>query len=118
MNLLNLATVTANCEPRVGTVDGHFHGGHWYFGSSHESSRFHHLRARPQVSANHVRGEELAVVLHGRAVEIDPGAPEHGPFLDQLVECYGEEWRAWGTGAAYARIEPTFMVAAYLPTGG
>lgn len=115
MNLLNLATVTRRCEPRAGAVDGHFHRGSWYFGSSHESARFAHLRARPQVSANHVRGEELTVVAHGRAVEIEVGAPEHRPFLDQLVECYGESWEEWGTGAAYARIDADFLVAARLP---
>lgn len=116
MCLLNLATVTAACEPRVGAVDGHFHRGHWYFGSSHESVRFRHLRDRPQVSANHVRGEELAVVIHGRATEIDVAAPEHEGLLDQLVSFYGEEWREWGKGAAYARIDADRLYAAYLPS--
>jgi len=115
MNLLNLATVTAAGEPRVGAVDGHFHRGHWYFGSSQESVRFRHLRPRPQVSANHVRGEELAVVVHGRATEIDHMAPEHGLFLDQLATLYGDDWVRWGAGAAYARIDADFMVAAHLP---
>lgn len=116
MCLLNLATVTAGCEPRVGAVDGHFHRGRWYFGSSHESLRFRHLRLRPAVSANHVRGEELTVVAHGRAVEIDVGAPEHAALLEQLVTCYGEDWRGWGAGAAYARIDAERLYAAYLPS--
>lgn len=118
MNLLSLATVTAKAEPRVGAVDGHFHRGHWYFGSFHGSARFRHLRVRPQVSASHVRREELAVVVHGRAKEIDVGAPDHEAFLSQLGDFYGEEWLAeWGGDAAYARIDAQVMFAGYLPAG-
>lgn len=115
MCLLSLATVTAACEPRVGAVDGHFHRGHWYFGSSHDSLRFRHLRERSPVSANHVRGEELTVVVHGRATEIDVAAHEHQGLLEQLVATYGEEWREWGQKAAYARIDADRLYAAYLP---
>lgn len=115
MNLLALATVTAAGEPRVGAVDGHFHRGHWYFGSAHESVRFRHLRVRPQVSATHTRGEELAVVVHGRAAEIDLAEDEHEGLRRQLGEFYGDDWLEWGVGAAYARIDPTYMAAAWLP---
>lgn len=118
MNLLSLATVTASCEPRVGAVDGHFHRGHWYFGSANESVRFRHIRARPQVSVMHARGEELAVVAHGRAVEIDLAAPEHEGFCRQLAEFYGGDWLEWSMAAPYARVDATTMFAAYLPTTG
>jgi hypothetical protein len=114
VQILSLATVTADCRPLVGPVDGLFFRGHFHFGSSEESVRFRHLRARPQVSAAHVRGEELAVIVHGTAVEIDVGAPEHSGFRDYLVEVYGEGWTDWGSGAPYARIDATRMFAVLL----
>src|SRR5438128_8262806 len=71
MRLLALATVTADGRPIVGPVDGVFLRGAFHFGSAPDSLRFRHIRARPQVSATHLPGEELAVTVHGRAVEID-----------------------------------------------
>jgi hypothetical protein len=80
VQVLALATVTARCEPRVAPVDGLFFRGQWHFGSAQSSARFRHIRARAAVSATHIRDEELAVVVHGQAHEIDPRAPEHAEF--------------------------------------
>jgi uncharacterized pyridoxamine 5'-phosphate oxidase family protein len=110
VQVLALATVTAGGEPRVAPVDGLFYRGRWHFGSAESSARFRHIRARPAVSATHLRGEELAVVVHGRAVEIDPrGAGEEG-FRAYLNETYsGWDDADWARGAPYARIEPRAM---------
>src|SRR3954452_19939352 len=93
MRLLALATVTADGRPVVGPVDGIFVRGAFHFGSSPDSVRFRHIRARPHVSATHVPGEELAVTVHGRAVSADV---EHGPLRESLLEVYvpryGPEW--------------------------
>jgi uncharacterized pyridoxamine 5'-phosphate oxidase family protein len=109
VQVLSLATVTAACEPRVAPVDGLFFRGRFWFGSSHDSARFRNIRARPQVSAAHVRGEELAVVVHGTAHEVDTASPELAPFRNYCLEIYGEAWHDWGAPAAYARIDPTRM---------
>src|ERR687889_1266575 len=110
VQVLALATVTARAEPRVAPVDGLFFRGRWHFGSSERSARFRHIRARPAVSATHLRGEELAIVVHGRAVEIDPRAPEHAAFRAYLNETYpGWDDADWAAGAPYARIEPSAM---------
>jgi uncharacterized pyridoxamine 5'-phosphate oxidase family protein len=110
VQVLALATVTARGEPRAAPVDGLFFRGRWHFGSSERSARFRHIRARPAVSATHLRGEELAIVVHGRAVEIDPRAPEHAAFRAYLNETYpGWDDAAWAAGAPYARIEPSAM---------
>src|SRR4051794_30075773 len=77
MRLLALATVTADGRPIVGPVDGVFFRGAFHFGSSPESLRFRHIRLRPQVSATHLPGEELAVTVHGRASIVDAS---DGPF--------------------------------------
>ena len=115
VQILSLATVTAACEPRVGGVDGLFFRGHFYFGSSPESFRFRHLSSRPQVSASHLRGEELAIVVHGHAQMVDTAAQENDQFRSYLIEVYGQQWAEWGAGASYARIDPTKMFASRLP---
>lgn len=111
VNVLTLATVTADGRPRVGPVDGLFFQGSFWFGSSPDSVRFRHIRRRPDVSAAHTRDEQLAVIVHGRAVRVDTSAREHRRFRDYLVEIYGEDWFHWGAGAAYARIEAERMFA-------
>jgi uncharacterized pyridoxamine 5'-phosphate oxidase family protein len=110
VQVLALATVTARGEPRVAPVDGLFFRGRFHFGSSPDSARFRHIRARPAVSATHLRGEELAVVVHGRAVEIDPRGPGEEGFRAYLNETYpGWDDAGWAAGAPYARIEPSAM---------
>ena len=110
VQVLALATVTARGEPRVAPVDGLFHRARWHFGSAESSARFRHIRARPAVSATHIRGEELAIVVHGHAVEIDPRGPGEEGFRAYLNETYpGWDDADWAAGAPYARIEPSAM---------
>ena len=116
MVLLALATVTADNRPIVGPVDGIFYRGSFHFGSSPDSVRFRHIRARPQVSATHLPGEELAVTVHGEAVPIDVRAADHAGFrqtlLDTYVPRYGPEWeRFLDSGPVYARIDARRMYA-------
>ena len=116
MCLLVLTTVTADGRPIGGPVDGIFYRGAFHFGSSPDSLRFRHIRARPQVSATHLPGEEFAVTVHGRAVPIDIRADENAGFrqtlLDIYVPRYGPEWeRFLDSGPLYARIEPERMFA-------
>jgi uncharacterized pyridoxamine 5'-phosphate oxidase family protein len=109
VQVLALATVTAKGEPRVAPVDGLFYRGSFWFGSSERSMRFRHIRARPAVSATVTHGEEFAVVVHGRAVEVDPRTADDGGFLRYLAEIYGGDWSDWGGGAPYARIDAERM---------
>jgi pyridoxamine 5'-phosphate oxidase len=114
MCLLALATVTADGRPIVGPVDGIFYRGAFHFGSSPDSVRFAHIRRRPQVSATHLPGEELAVTVHGRAVPIDVSAAENDGFRQTLLEIYvpryGPEWEEFlDSGPVYARIEAERM---------
>ena len=115
MTLLALATVTAKGDPLVSPVDGVFYKGLLWFGSSEKSVRFRHIRARPQVSATHTRGEELVVTVHGTAVEIDKASGKYEGFKDVLREVYGPQWDSWGYWdgpAPFAYIEPRVMFAA------
>jgi uncharacterized pyridoxamine 5'-phosphate oxidase family protein len=121
MRLLALATSTADGRPVVGPVDGVFYRGAFHFGSAPDSVRFRHLRARPDVSAVHLPGEELAVTVHGRAVAVDPkeDLAFRQALLDIYVPRYGPEYErnVLDAGAAYARIEPSRMFAFAMPTG-
>jgi hypothetical protein len=117
MCLLSLATVTADGRPIAGPVDGIFFRGAFHFGSSPDSVRFKHIRARPQVSATHLPGEELGVTVHGRAEMVDVS---DGGFRQTLLEVYvpryGPDWEKFlDSGPVYARIEPERMFAFYFP---
>jgi hypothetical protein len=112
MCLLALATVTADGRPIVGAVDGVFFRGAFHFGSSPDSVRFRHIRARPHVSATHLPGEEMAVTVHGRAELADAGrgSPLRRALLDVYVPRYGESWEEFlDSGPLYARIAPQRM---------
>ncbi len=114
MSLLALATVTSDGRPLVGPVDGIFYRGAFHFGSSPDSVRFRHIRHRPQVSATHLPGEELAVTVHGRAVPVDIRSEDSVGFRRTLLEVYvprfGPEWEEFlDSGPTYARIEADRM---------
>lgn len=122
MCLLALATVTADCRPIVGPVDGIFYRGAFHFGSSPDSVRFRHIRTRPHVSATHLPGEELAVTVHGRAVPVDIHAQEGRGFRRALLEIYvpryGPDWEKFlDSGPVYARIDADRMFTFALPSG-
>jgi hypothetical protein len=109
VQVLNLATVTRACAPRVAPVDGLFYRGQFWFGSAAASVRFTHLRERPQVSASHTRGEELAVIVHGTATLIDVGDPAHAGFATYYHEVYGFGWEEWDIPVQFARIDATHL---------
>ncbi len=114
MRLLALATVTRDGRPVVGPVDGIFYRGAFHFGSAPDSLRFRHIRARPQVSATHLPGEELAVTVHGRATVIDIRSEEGAGFRQTLLDIYvprfGEKWVEFlDSGPVYARIDADRM---------
>jgi pyridoxamine 5'-phosphate oxidase-like protein len=114
MCLLVLATVTRDCRPLAGPVDGIFYRGAFHFGSSPESVRLRHIAQRPQVSATHLPGEELAVTVHGRATPVDvraeSGAGLRRALLDVYVPRYGADWEKFlDSGPAYMRIDADRM---------
>jgi hypothetical protein len=122
MCLLALATVTADARPVVGPVDGVFFRGSFHFGSAPDSVRFRHIGSRPQVSATHLPGEELAVTVHGRAVQVDvgsdAGAELRQALLGVYVPRYGSQWEAFlDSGPVYARIEAERMFTFHMAHG-
>ena len=119
MCLLTLATVTADSRPICGPVDGIFYRGAFHFGSAPDSVRFRHIRARPQVSAVYLPGEQLGVTVHGRAdiVPVEGGFRE--TVLSIYVPRYGPSWEAefLDSGPLYARIEAERLFCFHMPAG-
>lgn len=115
VQIIDLATVTSDGRPRVAPVDGLFYRARLYFSSSRSSVRFRHLTTRPQVSAAHTRGEEIAVVVHGTARLFSLDDAEHQGFREYCYEVYvpryGEGWKnfAHGSDVFCARIDPDLM---------
>jgi Pyridoxamine 5'-phosphate oxidase len=119
MSLLTLSTVTRDGRPIGGPVDGVFFRGAFHFGSSPDSVRFRHIRARPHVTATHIPREEFAVTVHGRAVPIDVKAAEHAQFRATLLEIYvpryGPEWELFlDSGPVFARIDARRMFTLHM----
>ncbi|MPZ63928.1 MAG: pyridoxamine 5'-phosphate oxidase family protein [Propionibacteriales bacterium] len=111
MCVLAVATVTADGEPRISAVDGHFWHGRWVFGTAGTAAKAQHLRARPAVSVAHIRGEELGVFSHGTAEMLYPGDhPDWPAVLDHLTKHYGESPLSFGDDIVYYRLQPTWMV--------
>ncbi len=112
VQILDLATVTPRAEPRVAPVDGLFFRGHFWFGSGENSARFRNIKTNPAVSGVVTHGlETFLVIVHGRAVQIDPRGPDAGGFADYPRELYDFDWDAAHPTAPYARIDAHTMLA-------
>jgi Pyridoxamine 5'-phosphate oxidase len=114
MCLLVVATVTADCRPIAGPLDGIFYRGAFHFGTAPNSIRYRHLLKRPQVSATHLPREEFAVNVHGRAAPLDIQAPESRGLRETLFEVYGprygyEEWEKFLEGGDDPANSPSYM---------
>lgn len=109
VQITHLATVTAAGEPRVAPVDGLFYRGALHVGTASNAMRTRHLRARGQVSASIAHGEEFALVIHGRAVELDLDHDEHRGLRAYYTDVYGDGWEAFRQGNPYWRIDPDRM---------
>ncbi len=86
--VINLATVTARCEPLVAPVDGLFYRGRLWFGLPPGSQRARHLHARPQVSATYVNGESCLIV-HGVAQAVGDAHPFFAGWDQYVRKEYG-----------------------------
>ncbi len=122
MRLLVLATIGPGGRPLTGPVDGVFHRGSFYFGTSKDSVRWRHLRSNPAVSVTHLPSEDWAVTVHGIAVPVDTSRPHPGGLRETLLEVYtpryGPQWEEFlDSGPVYARIEAQRMFALDITAG-
>ena len=111
MNVLVVATVTADGRPLTSCVDGHFLRGRWVFTTSATATKARHLAARPAVSATHARGDTFGVFTHGTAERLTPAHPDFADVDAHLTAFYGASPTTFGPDIAYLRIQPTWMLA-------
>jgi hypothetical protein len=118
MCLLVVATVTADCRPIAGPLDGIFHRGAFHFGTAPDSVRYRHLLKRPQISATHLPREEFAVNVHGRAVPVEVAGSLRETLLEVYVPRYGPEWEQFlDSGPVYMRIDADRMYTFQMRSG-
>ena len=122
MRLLVLATVGSAGHPLTSPVDGIFHRGSFYFGTSKDSVRWRQLRANQAVSATHLPSEDWAVTVHGVAVPVDTSKTYPSGLRATLLEVYtpryGPQWEEFlDSGPVYARIEAHRMFAVDITAG-
>ncbi len=110
MRVLAVATTTAEGEPRISAVDGHFLHGRWVFTTSGSAAKVRHLRARPAVSAACVEGEEVAIFTHGRVEFLESGHEDFDEIAGHLTTHYGSSPFSWGESIVLCRVDPTWMV--------
>jgi general stress protein 26 len=107
MRVISTATVTAQGEPRISAMDGHFLHGTWTLSTSRTSAKARHLARRPAVSIAHVDGEALAIFSHGRVVEL--AGDELAAVDAHWTSHYGSSPLSWGDVVMW-RLEPSWMV--------
>lgn len=116
MCLLVLATAGPTGNPVTGPVDGIFHRGAFYFGTSPDAVRWQQLRRNPAVSATHLPSEDWSVIVHGTAVPADTSRDDRDGLRATLLEVYtpryGPEWEDFlDSGPVYAKIAAERMFA-------
>jgi Pyridoxamine 5'-phosphate oxidase len=108
---ISLATVTARGEPRVAPLDSYFVHGRFVASTGGRSIRLGHMRTRSAVSLAHVVGDEVAVVVNGRAEIIERGQTQ-ADELDRIATgIYGSSPFSWGEGVVFIRVQPDVMFA-------
>jgi general stress protein 26 len=111
MQVLVVATSTADGRPLTSCVDGHFIHGRWVFTTDASATKARHLAARPAVSATHARGEDLGIFVHGVAERLTPDHPDFARIDAHLTAHYGASPSTWAPDIAYLRIQPRWMLA-------
>ena len=106
--VLNIATVTANGEPRISAVDGHFLRGHWYFTTESRSPKARQLDARAAISASFTPRDGFGVFCHGSAVRLS--GDEQEMLREHFIAHYGADPETLGE-IAYYRIDAHWLVA-------
>jgi pyridoxamine 5'-phosphate oxidase-like protein len=104
-------TVNAAGEPRVAPLDGHFVRGRFTLSTGRRSARWRNLERNPACSAAHYVGDDVAVVVNGRAEELTRDHPDHD-FVHRIWAAhYESDPYSWGADVVLFRVVPESMWA-------
>jgi uncharacterized pyridoxamine 5'-phosphate oxidase family protein len=104
-----LATVTSKSEPRVAPVDTIFIHGKFYTSTDKGAFKALHLAKRPQVSVCYFRGDDIAIIVHGKGEIIERTHPDFQEINKVWVKHYGSGVLDWSENGIYIRINPDKM---------
>ncbi len=98
------ATVTRSGEPRVAPIGALFFRGRFHVPTVATAARTRHLVQRPATSLTLYEGDDLAVIVHGKAEVLDQDHPDFPPLEEALRRSGGGSVLQWGEGV-YLRVE-------------
>ena len=104
-----LATTTARGEPRVAPIGALFVRATFHVPSVAQAARARHLAARPAASLTYFEGNDLAVIVHGRATILDAAHPDFAALDELQVQCGGGSVTGWSGDGVYLRVEAERM---------
>jgi uncharacterized pyridoxamine 5'-phosphate oxidase family protein len=104
-----VATVTASGEPRVAPVDAILLRGRFHFGTSATAARIRHLRRRPAISLSYFERDDIAVIVHGRAILLEYGQSDFEELDRAFIQIYGGAPSTPEEGVVFVRVEPETM---------
>ena len=99
-----LATVTRSGEPRVAPIGALFFRGRFHVPTVATAARTRHLVQRPATSLTLYEGDDLAVIVHGKAEVLDQDHPDFPPLEEALRASGGGSVLQWGEGV-YLRVK-------------
>jgi hypothetical protein len=98
------ATVTSASEPRVAPIGSVFYRAEFYIPTVTSAIRSRHVRRQPAVSLTHYQGNDLAIIVHGRAELLTGDDPAFDTLETLHRSLLGDSVNDWGEGA-FIRVD-------------
>lgn len=93
---LVLGTVTSSGKPITAPVVALFYRAAFYIPTVQTALRTRHVRRNPAVSLSLYEGNDFAVIVHGRAVPVEPGSDAFAELVELQIQHDGSDVREWG----------------------
>lgn len=116
-----LATATNKGEPRVAPIGALLLRGCFYIPTVASAVRAKHVLRNPAISFTCYQGNDLAIIIHGKAVVIQPDHPDFAAIEAFQREQSGASVQEWGEGVFLEIIPGVIYTYARFPkryTGG
>jgi uncharacterized pyridoxamine 5'-phosphate oxidase family protein len=115
-----LAAVTTSGTPQITPEQALFYRAHFYLPMVRTSLRVRHMMHEPSVSMSMQRGDDFTLIMHGKAVIIDPSnddTQEEFRYVEELHKTYTSDVPSTWKNGCYVRIDPfMFLTRAKDPT--